>query len=122
MEEWKQLWGLSSYWISNTGKVKRVYNNGKTKILKPDVYNGYLRVNLCEHGEKIIRRVNRLVAQAWIPNPNNLPIVMHLDDDRSNNHVSNLRWGTHKDNVHDCISKGRFYPTDGKVLYREKVS
>lgn len=47
------------------------------------------------------------MAIHFIENPENLPVVMHMDDNRANNHVSNLRWGTHKDNVNDAFRKGR---------------
>jgi hypothetical protein len=52
-------------------------------------------------------RVNRLVALTYIPNPNNLPIVLHLDNDPFNNHVSNLKWGTQKDNIRQAHAEGR---------------
>nr|UWG84829.1 MAG: zinc-binding loop region of homing endonuclease [Bacteriophage sp.] len=51
--------------------------------------------------------VHRLVALAYIPNPNNYPIVRHLDDIGTHNTVNNLRWGTQKDNVNDSIINGR---------------
>lgn len=65
--------------------------------------NGYLKVIL--HGKQYL--VHRLVALAYIPNPNNLPVVMHLDDVRTNNHYKNLQWGTAKDNMMDAVNKGR---------------
>lgn len=57
------------------------------------------------------------VARAWIPNPHNLPLVRHLDDDKENHHVSNLAWGTTKDNMLDACLNGR----RGKVLDAAKV-
>lgn len=61
--------------------------------------------------------VSRLVAMAYIPNPKNLPVVMHLDDKGSNNTVTNLKWGTYKENTRDSISKGRWImPKHGKGL------
>ena len=53
------------------------------------------------------RLLHRLVALAWIPNPNNFPVVMHLDDNRLNFKASNLRWASHKDNVTQASFKGR---------------
>jgi hypothetical protein len=54
--------------------------------------------------------VHRLVAQVYIPNPESKPLVMHLDDNPSNNRVENLRWGTYQDNSDDMVSKGRHLP------------
>lgn len=65
--------------------------------------NGYLKVIL--HGKQYL--VHRLVAMVYIPNPDNLPIVMHLDDNRTNNSVKNLQWGTAKSNLMDAVNKGR---------------
>lgn len=57
--------------------------------------------------------VHRLVADVYIPNPDNLPIVRHLDDDPTNNSVDNLARGTQQDNMQDCIRNGHFsYITD----------
>ena len=57
--------------------------------------------------------VHRLVADTYIPNPDNLPIVRHLDDDPTNNSIDNLARGTQKDNIQDCIRNGHFkYFTD----------
>ena len=53
------------------------------------------------------RLVPRLVATAFIPNPNNYPMVLHGDDNPLNNNVENLRWGTQKHNMEDCIRRGR---------------
>jgi hypothetical protein len=50
-----------------------------------------------------------MVAEAFIPNPHNLPMVRHMDNDPTNNSVENLAWGTALDNVRDCIESGRFY-------------
>lgn len=94
--------GSPGYHISKEGKL---YNKGhpvKTfyhkRYERPKLRNGNLSKNV---------KIHRLVAEAYIPNPNNLPVVMHLDDNPLNNKVSNLKWGTQKDNVRDAISKGR---------------
>ena len=52
-------------------------------------------------------KVHRLVAQTFIPNPNNLPCVLHENDIKTDNRVSNLFWGTHQDNIEDKVKKGR---------------
>lgn len=68
---------------------------------------GYTTVPLFELGARSYHLVHRLVAQAFIPNPDNLPFACHKDDDPSNNCVENLFWGTQLDNMQDKVRKGR---------------
>lgn len=102
MEEWKDVKGLEGkLQVSSYGRVKRI-ENGKTKFLgnfayKSSYENRYIVVY--SHTHRFL--VHRLVATHFIPNPNNLPLVRHLDTDKTNNHVSNLAWGTHSDNMKD---------------------
>lgn len=112
-EIWKNIPGEEAYQVSNTGKVrsKMVVSSKKRNVqdhyheLKPRaVGHGYLGVTI--HGKN--RKVHRLVAEAFIPNPYSLPVVRHKDDIKSNNHVDNLCWGTQRDNIHDSIRNGRF--------------
>ena len=76
------------YYISNQGRVK----NKHGRILKPEIRNGYYSVNLCKNGKPHHIRIHRLVAEAFIPNPDNLPMVNHKDEDKLNNEASNLEW------------------------------
>ncbi len=105
MEQWKQIKGSNRYWVSNTGKVMSKYNNGKTKVLKGWISEGYPNVQICQDGKQVITKVHRLVAEAFIPNPDNCQVVRHIDDVRHNNHISNLLWGSQKDNMDDKYSK-----------------
>ena len=95
------------YWINESG----VIINKKGHKMRTAVSNsGYLRVAL-EEKDSTHRRnesIHRLVAQEFIPNPNNYPVVMHIDDDRLNNHVSNLKWGTYSENVQQSVKEGTF--------------
>ena len=103
MTEEEEIWcpikgyeGL--YEVSDKGMVKSI-GYGKERILSPGkLQNGYLRVNLCKNGEKKNLLVHRLVAQAFIPNPDNLPQVNHRDEDKTNNSVQNLEWCDRKYN------------------------
>lgn len=103
MEEWKDIKGYEGlYQISNRGRVKSLGNNKtrKEKILslKPG-NNGYIRVYLCRKREKTKPfLVHRLVAQAFLPNPDNLPVVNHKDENKLNNNVENLEWCTYQYN------------------------
>lgn len=103
-EVWKKIEGFH-YSVSDHGRVK----NDKTgKILKPAVNNkGYLWVRLCFKGGVKDFLVHRLVATAYIPNPNSLPFINHRDCNPLNNCIDNLEWCTPKYNVNysDCIKK-----------------
>jgi len=77
----------------------RVFSKNIRRFLKPhDNGHGYHQVFLCKDGKRKQFRVNRLVAQAYIPNPDNKPEVDHIDKDRTNNDISNLRWVTSSEN------------------------
>lgn len=104
MEEWRDIEGFPGYMVSDRGRIRGVRKN----ILKPvDSGQEYLKVTLTKNGRHIDKRINRLVAQAFIPNPDDLPIVMHLDNDRQNNCVDNLAWGTHSENNYWSFACGR---------------
>lgn len=97
-EVWKDIEGYEGkYQVSNLGRVRgldRKNSMGKTvkgRILKPrKTHAGYLRAHLCRDD----RYIHRLVAEAFIPNPNNLPQINHKDEDKANNSVDNLEWCT----------------------------
>lgn len=87
MEIWKTAPGFPGYQVSNTGRVKSVLRSGKE--LHPVRYsNGYLVVNLS--GRRI--GVHRLVAMAFIPNPDALPQINHKNENKDDNRVENLEW------------------------------
>lgn len=103
-EIWKDVEGYEGcYQVSNFGRVKSL-GNGKThnsseRILKGNNIKGYLVVNLSKEGNKKQYLIHRLVAQAFIPNPNKLLQVNHIDEDKTNNKVSNLEWCSAKYNM-----------------------
>lgn len=89
---WKDIPGFEGlYLISTTGMV---YSVRRRKVLKPDNSRGYMVVTLQRDGIRRRYGVHRLVALSYIPNPNNLPVVNHKDEDKTNNDVSNLEWCT----------------------------
>lgn len=111
MEEWKDINGYEGiYQISSYGRVKsidRVLSNGKkrkSKFLYIHKINGYPTVSLCKDYKQRNYKIHRLVAQAFIPNPENKPCVDHIDTDRENNVVSNLRWVTYQENTDNPLS------------------
>ena len=95
--EWRDVVGYEDlYKVSTEGNIKSIRRN---KILSQDTnQDGYKRVQLYKNKASKHYSVHRLVAQAFIPNPDNLPQVNHKDEDKSNNCVSNLEWITPKDN------------------------
>ena len=99
MEIWKDIEGYEGlYQVSSWGRVKSTYRGGR--VLKGrKTKTGYLRINLCKNRNVKEYLVHRLVAQAFIPNPQNKPQVNHIDEDKENNHVNNLEWCTAKENV-----------------------
>ncbi len=110
MEIWKDIVNCNGYQVSNYGRVRSFVNNrhgicNKWHLLTPQLNRkGYYTVYL---GRQHRVLVSRLVAQAFIPNPYNLPLVRHMDDNPKNNYASNLQWGTQKDNMQDCVKHGR---------------
>jgi hypothetical protein len=122
MEIWKEIPGFEGLYEASTygrikslpkewltGKGKGIIKKHNGKILNQFNCKDYKRLTLYRHksGQKSWS-VHRLIALTFIPNPNNYPDVMHLDDNPSNNHVDNLRWGTEDHNMKDMLKKGRF--------------
>lgn len=104
IEVWKDVQGYEGlYQISNLGRVKSLYKN--TKILMPRLNNrGYQYVMLFKDKKYKHFLVHRLVAQTFIPNPDKLPQVNHIDENKENNCVSNLEWCT---NIYNNLYRGK---------------
>ena len=99
-EYWKPVVEYEGlYEVSNWGRVKSL-KFGKERILKQGKYKyGYLYVVLSKNGILKAFKVHRLVAEAFIDNPDNLPCVNHKDENKLNNNVDNLEWCTHEYNI-----------------------
>lgn len=105
-ETWKIIPGFKeNYSVSNFGEVM---NHSRNRYLKPVPTNlGYLQVTLYADGQKKKIFVHRLVACAFLPNPNNYPEINHLDSNRANNRVDNLEWCTHEQNIRHAAKQGK---------------
>ena len=106
-EIWRDIKkGAGLYQISDCGRVKSLWY-GKEKILRPTVNSaGYLHLTLCVNGKRIYCNVHVLVAEAFVPNPDNLPEVNHIDSNRLNNCAWNLEWTTQGENVRHAARLG----------------
>lgn len=124
-EQWRPVNGYENYEVSNLGRVKSLnYNHtGKEKILKPlKERNGYLRVNLCRDGKMKRFLIHRLVAIAFISNPEGLEQINHKDENKSNNVVENLEWVSRWDNMHYGTLYERVAASRSKPVEASKFS
>lgn len=112
IEEWRPIVGYEGlYEVSNLGRV-RSFKWGREEIRKLHITKkGYLEVGLCKEGKQKMFKVHRLVAQAFIPNPEGLPVINHRDENPKNNKVDNLEWCTYKYNSNYGTCKERIVQT-----------
>lgn len=108
-EVWRKIEDVEGYEVSNMGRVR----NKKGYIMRPHRWEGYERIMLKDK----IYRVHRLVAKAFLPNENNLPVVNHKDHNRANNCVNNLEWCTVQ---YNCKYSGRLVSKALKGRHRSK--
>ena len=103
-EEWLKIVGFENYKISNLGRLK----NSKGETMKPwNDGRGYFVVKLHKNKKSFHRKIHRLVAEAFIPNPENKPQVNHIDRDPTNNKLKNLEWVTAKENINHMFKTTR---------------
>lgn len=112
MEIWKDIKEYEGlYQVSNLGNVKSLNyrKTDKEKILKQTIYkNGYSRVLLSKNGIKKLKYVHRLVAEAFIPMDEYKNEIDHINCNRSDNRIKNLRWSTRKENCNNPITLKSF--------------
>lgn len=112
-EIWKDIKGFEGYYqISNLGRVKSLSRLSVQNHLLPEkilktctAQGGYLEVFLYIDGKRYHKKPHKLVADAFIPNPDNLPEVDHINTDKNNNCVDNLRWCTHIGNYENPLTR-----------------
>lgn len=101
----KEIKGFENYSISKDGEVYR----NKKKICKWIDGTGYYQVILFKNGKKYYRRVHRLLAETYIPNPNNLPQVNHIDGIKTHTWLDNLEWATNSENTKHGFDNGLYH-------------
>lgn len=122
LEFWRDVKGyIGLYQVSNVGQVRSLITN---KILKPvKKEDGYLRIDLYKNSEAKKFYIHRLVAEAFLPNEDELPEVDHISGDKTDNRVANLQWISKVENLRKketgwgqpkrviCVETGEIFET-----------
>ena len=130
---WKQVPGLEGFYsTSDSGLIKRdagvVFGKDGRKMHIPERVlktqarsHGHLTVDICIDSNHRPSFVHRLVAEAFILNPENKPFINHIDNDPANNCISNLEWCTHKENMQHSLKQGRMVIPESKTIDPSKL-
>lgn len=129
-EIWKEISGYPSHMVSNIGRIKSVDHKVphptlkeytvKGKVRKPLLnHSGYFRIQLAHRGEYMA--VHRIVALAFIPNPNKLKEVNHINGVKSDNRVENLEWCSRSENHNHALRTGLLRPPRGSKHWNSKL-
>jgi hypothetical protein len=126
LEVWKTIPGYEDYSVSTWGRVRRdTFGQGvkQKKTIQPSIHKkGYLQIILSINGKRIIKKLHRLVAITFLPNPDNLPEVDHIDDNKKNNNVNNLKWSTGLNNIRRSWESGNHNKLRGSNLHNSKLT
>ncbi len=98
---WKPITGFPNYQVSKQGFIRNVKTR---RILKTNLTSGYPSVTLCHEGKKKNVKIHRLVALAFLPLIEGKNVVNHKDHNKTNNHITNLEWCTHQENIQHASS------------------
>lgn len=128
-EIWKDIKDFENYKISNLGKIKRkkhkrfdrnqILREREVKVTYPK-NNLYPYVTLCKDGKKHNKNLHRLLAETFIPNPENKPCVNHIDGNKQNNNLNNLEWCTYSHNNKEAYRIGLTRGTAKTTLQFDK--
>ena len=136
-EDWKCIPNYEEFYCASTfgrilslGRYVKV-KSGTEKWNEPHILStkyvgksGYLSVNLSKYNKQKMFSVHRLIAITFIPNPDSKPCIDHIDTDKTNNHVNNLRWCTMSENMRNDITANRlqtFYKNDKRQKYTRQI-
>lgn len=119
MEEFRDLKGFENYQISNLG---RIYSKKKRCCLKVKRLgnNGYYQVRLSNNGVYVYKNLHRLIAETFIPNPNNYRTVNHINGNKFDNRIENLEWLDDCNQQHHACLTG-LKPTTQHILTKEEI-
>lgn len=124
-EQWKPIQEFNNeYEVSNLGRVRSMKRyGGQVWRIMPQTkqHHGYHAVMFWMNNKAYCRKVHRLVAQYFLPNPDNLKEVNHIDGNKDNNHVSNLEWCTRSHNVKHSFYTGIKQPHRWTAEERRKI-
>lgn len=116
MEMWKSIDENSVYFVSDLGRVKSLISGFERYLkLTPHRVSGYISVKIKRKGKTYTIPVHRLVAEAFIPNPLNLPMVDHLFSIKTDNRSSQLEWVTNQQNIQRSYDRGTHRPSSGNT-------
>ena len=117
MEQYKIIKDFENYSVSNFGNIK---NNKTGRILKPSIdANGYYTVSLCKDGKSNTKKIHTLVADYFIANPYNKPFVDHINNNKLDNNVRNLRYATNQENqMNSKLSSKNTSNYKGVIFYK----
>ena len=125
MVKYDNIPGFPGYYISKRGGLWSNRKNWQWKKLKPHLnkmWNRYQCTLRDSRGIRKLCKISRLVATVYLPNPENLPIVMHLDNNPENNYYKNLKWGTQSQNIIQAYRDGNLKTPSALIARREAHS
>lgn len=132
-ETWRDIEGYEGFYqISNDGKVKSLgrvaecgpgrFRHSHDRLLSTKTSSGYCMAYLYRNGDREAVLVHRLVAIAFIPNPDNKPFINHKNGIKDDNRVENLEWCTSSENVRHALNKGLKTPAMGERVNTSKLT
>lgn len=122
-EEFRPVVGFEGYLVSNFGRIysqRRKHTNGGFRVSQTNL-KGYKHVGFTKNGRAVTVTIHRMVAMAFLNNPDNLPSINHKDGDKSNNFASNIEWCTHLENLTHAFDNGLRVPVKNEEHWNSKL-